>query len=129
MSAPYKPDIPQTAGEIIDKLGWMMLYSPKFDNDSGYFPGRNLNTTFFSLNEGLAAIRNRLGDERYADLRAMSDRMRGHFEADPENKTDDTLAGRALILEMMGLLKARGRRKSESALNAAATGSAPLKGK
>ena len=111
MSAPYKPDIPQTAGEIIDKLGWMMLYSPKFDNDSGYFPGRNLDTTFFSLNEGLTAIRNRLGEERYADLRAMSDRMRLHFEADPENKTDDTLAGRALILEMTRLLRVRPIRK------------------
>jgi len=128
MSGSYKPYIPQTAGEIIDQLGWMMLYSPKFETDSGYFPGQNLDTTFFSLNEGLKAIRNRLGDERYADLLAMSDRMRAHFEADPENKTDDTLAGRALILEMMGLLKAR-RQKPAAALNAPATRSALLKGR
>ena len=105
MPRPYQPYIPQSAGEIIEKLGWMMLYSPKFEDDSGYFPGRNLDTTFFSLNEGLQAIRNRLGEERYAALLALSDRMRTHFEADPENKTDDTLAGRALILEMMDLLK------------------------
>ena len=105
MPRAYQPYIPQSAGEIIEKLGWMMLYSPKFEDDSGYFPGRNLDTTFLSLNEGLKAIRNRLGEERYAVLIALSDRMRMHFEADPENRTDDTLAGRALILEMMDLLK------------------------
>ena len=28
----------------------------------------------------------------------MSDRMRAHFEADPENKTEDTLKGRAILI-------------------------------
>jgi hypothetical protein len=31
--------------------------------------------------------------------------MRAYFEADPEDKTDDSLKGRAIILEMMDLLK------------------------
>jgi hypothetical protein len=30
MRRPYKPYIPQTIGEIWDKLGWMMLNSPTF---------------------------------------------------------------------------------------------------
>ena len=124
MTAPlYPPYVPQSPGEIIEKLGWMMLYSPKFDDDSGYFPGRNLDSTFFSLNEGLKAIRNRLGEERYAVLIALSDRMRTHFEADPENKTDDTLAGRALILEMMDLLKSGSRRKASAAASIPPKGS------
>jgi hypothetical protein len=35
----------------------------------------------------------------------MSDRMRAHFEADPEDKTDDSLKGRDIIVEMENLLK------------------------
>ena len=105
MPRPYQPYIPQTIGELIDFLGWMLLFSPKFENDSGYFPGRNLGTTFISLNEGLKAVRNRLGEGRYATLIADADRMRSHFEADPEDSTGETKAGCALILEMMDLLK------------------------
>ena len=70
MPAPYQPFIPKTVSELIEQLGWMTLFSPKFENDSGYFPGRNLDTTFFSLNEGLKANRNRLGEERYVTLPA-----------------------------------------------------------
>jgi hypothetical protein len=34
----------------------------------------------------------------------LSDRMRAHFEADPEDKTGDALAGRRIIREMEGIL-------------------------
>jgi len=34
----------------------------------------------------------------------MSDRMRAHFEADPENSTEDTLKGRDIIRELEVLL-------------------------
>lgn len=104
---PYKPYIPQSIGEIIDHLGSMMIFSPTFEDHSGYLPGRNIDTTFFELNEGLKVLRKKLGEERYAGLVSLSDRMRAHFEADPENKTDDTLKGRALIHEMEDLLTQR----------------------
>ena len=109
---PYKPYIPQSIGEIMDHLASMMLEAPTFKDDSGYFPGRNIDTTFFELNEGLKVVRKKLGEERYSVLAALSDRMRAHFEADPENKTDDTLKGRALIHEMEDLLT---QRKSKAA--------------
>jgi len=89
----------------------MMLKSPMFVDRTGYFPGRNLETTFCELNEGLRLIRGKLGEERYLKLMAMSDRMRAHFAADPENQTDDTLKGREIIIEMENLLK-QGARKS-----------------
>lgn len=107
---PYKPYIPQSIGEIMDHLASMMLDSPAFEDDSGYFPGRNIDTTFFELNEGLKVVRKKLGEERYTALAALSDRMRAHFEADPENKTDDTLKGRAIIHEMEDLLTGRAGR-------------------
>lgn len=104
---PYQPYIPQTVGELMDKLGMMMLYSPTFKDDTGYFPERNIDTVFFSLNEGLKVVRKKLGEERYASLVALSDRMRAHFEADPEDTTGDSFAGRELIHEMEDILTQR----------------------
>jgi hypothetical protein len=105
MVRPYKPHIPKDVSEIRDLLGFMMLRSPTFIDKTGYFPGRNLETVFYALNEGLRLMRAKLGEERYLKLMEMSDRMRAHFEADPENKTDDTLKGRDIIVEMRDMLK------------------------
>lgn len=95
----------------MDQLGFMMLWSPTFKDVSGWFPERNVETTFFALNEGLKCIRKQLGEETYAALMALSDRMRAHFEADPEDKTDDTIKGRECIMEMDELLRASRSRK------------------
>ena len=104
MHRDYKPYIPQSVGDIMDYLGFMMLKSPTFVDESGYFPDRNIETTFFALNEGLRRLRRRLGDHRFEALLSLSDRMRAHFEADPDDKTDDSIKGRMLIHEMEDLL-------------------------
>ena len=104
---PYNPSkhyIPQSIGEIMDLLGFMMLKSPTFVDESGYFPGQNIETVFFSLNEGLKVVAKKLGEDRYAALASLSERMRAHFEADPEDKTDGAIKGRELIHEMEDLL-------------------------
>jgi hypothetical protein len=88
----------------MDQLGMMMLKSPTFVDKMGYFPYRNVDTVFHQLNEGLRLIRGKLGEERYLKLIEMSGRMRAHFEADPEDKTDDSLKGREIIHEMENLL-------------------------
>jgi hypothetical protein len=88
----------------------MRLLSPTFRDITGYFPGRNIDNTFYELNEGLRLLQPKLGDDLYRKLRGMSDQMRAHFEADPEDQTDDALKGRAIIGEMMDLLK-QSRRK------------------
>ena len=111
MFPPHKPYIPKGISEVRDYVGAMMLGSPTFVDRTGYFPGRNLQTTFYELNEGLRLIRGKLGEERYLQLKEMSDRMRAHFEADPEDKTDDSLKGRDIIREMEVLLN-QTRRKS-----------------
>jgi hypothetical protein len=105
MPTPYEPYIPKGVSEIMDLLGWMMISSPTFADRTGHFPGRNIGTAFHALNESLRLIRQKLGEERYLKLMEMSDRMRAHFEADPEDKTDDALEGRALIEEMEILLR------------------------
>ncbi len=95
----------------MDQLGSMMLGAPTFKDKTGYFPQRDIETEFFALNEGLLAIRKKLGEERYATLRALSDKMRALFEADPEHKTGDTQAGREIIHEMEDILKSAAERR------------------
>ncbi len=101
----YRPYIPQNIGELLDKLASMMLGAPTFKDKTGYFPQRNIDTTFLALNEGLQVVRKNLGEEQYTALRALSDKMRALFEADLEDKTGDTQAGREIIHEMEDILK------------------------
>ncbi len=115
MFGPYTLLIPQNISELRDKLGGMMLLSPTFQDITGYFPGRNIENTFYELNEALRLLRGRLGEELYLKLREMSDQMRAHFEADPDKKNGGTLKGREIIMEMEDLLKQHARtRRSRS---------------
>jgi hypothetical protein len=108
-----KAYVPKDIGELMDQLSYMMLYSPTFKDKTGYFPHHNINTAFFSLNEGLLVVRKKLGEERYATLKALSDKMRALFEADPDDTTGDTPAGQMLIHEMKDILKSAARRKAK----------------
>lgn len=99
----YKSRIPQGTGEIMNHLAYMMLSSPAFVDPD--FIGRDLPTAFHELNEALGQMRPKLGEERYAKLIELSNRMRAHFEADPEDKTEDAVKGRELIVVMEDILK------------------------
>jgi hypothetical protein len=87
-----------------------MLSSPTFKHKTGYFPRENIDTAFLGLNEGLQVVRKKLGEEHYATLKAMSDKMRALFESDPDDKSGATQAGRELVLEMEDILKSVARR-------------------
>jgi hypothetical protein len=110
MPRSFRPYIPQSVGDLLDQMGFMMLSSPTFLDKTGYFPEQNLETAFYELNEGLQQLRPKLGDELYRRFVEMSDQMRAYFEADPEDKTGDSKKGRALIREMEELIEARARR-------------------
>jgi len=105
----YKPYIPKDFGELMDHLAHMLFAAPKFN--TRLLPRENIDTTFCSLNEGLLAVRKKLGEERYTALKALSDKMRALFEADPDDKTGDTQAGREIIHEMEGILKSAAKRR------------------
>jgi hypothetical protein len=105
----YKPYVPQNISDMMDFLGMMLRDSPTFADD--FFVGKNVETVFAAFNEGLKAIQKKLGDERYQTMRALSDRMRAHFEADPEDKTGDALTGRRIIREMEEVLKSTYKKK------------------
>ena len=104
MSKPYKRYVPKNISELDDLLGSMMLQSPTFLDKSGYFSKQNIENTFDAFNEGLESVRREIGEDMYLKFREMSDRMRAHFKADPENKTGDASKGCAIIREMEELL-------------------------
>lgn len=103
----YEPVVPRTVGEVMELLGWMMIYAPSFEDKTGYFPGQSIETEFMALDEGLKNIRKKVGDEKYTALTNISRRMRSLFEADPQDQSGDSVAGRNLILEMEDLLNQR----------------------
>ncbi len=107
----YKPCIPRGISELLDYLAHVMLAAPTFKDKTGYLRRTNVDTTFISLNEGLLTVRKKLGEERYAALKALSDKMRALFEADPEDKSGDTQAGREIIHEMEDMLKNAAKRR------------------
>ena len=83
----------------------MLVSAPKFLDKTGYFPYMNLEYVFQQLNQGLSHNRQTLGEERYSELVCMSDQMRALFEADPEDKTGDTLKGCKIIHQMEDILR------------------------
>lgn len=100
----YTPYIPQHIYEITDLLAVFMIDAPLFVDKSGYFSGKTIDTEFFRLREGIKAIRVEIGEDRFATANGLIDRMRTHFEADPQDKTDDSVKGRELILVLQTLL-------------------------
>ena len=99
----YKRHVPQNVGELLDHLTYIMFSGPAFEDP--HFVGRDLEAAFFELNEALRLMRKKLGEDRFSKLTELSDRVRAHYEADPEKTTGDTLKGRELIIEMEKLLK------------------------
>src|SRR5258707_11698239 len=97
---PAKMRVPQNIGQLRDILSTILLSAPKCLDNTGYFPYLNLDYVFQQLLAGLDHSRATLGEERYVQLKGMSERMRALFEADPETKTGETLQGFKIIHEV-----------------------------
>ena len=111
MRKPAKMRVPQNVGELRDLLSTILLSAPKFLDKTGYHPYRDLDYVFQQLLAGLDHNRATLGEERYHQLMEMSGRIRALFEADPDDKTGETLQGCKIINEMADILD-EVRRKS-----------------
>jgi len=108
----YRPYIPQSIGELLDQLASMMLSKATFKDDTGYFPDMSIETEFVALNGGLDNLRNQIGEDHYIQLAALSDQMRAHFEADPQERTGEAREARAIILQMRDLLTQLGQNET-----------------
>ncbi|THD48578.1 MAG: hypothetical protein E7774_02780 [Bradyrhizobium sp.] len=102
---PAKMHIPQNISELLDLTTSMLLSAPKFLDKTGYLPFLNLDYVFEQLHAGLAQNRQRLGEERYNRLFEMSGQIRALFEADPDDKTGQTLQGCKVIHQMNDILR------------------------
>ena len=103
--------VPHDIQELLEFVVSMLSLAPKFLDRTGYFPYQSLDYVFKQLKEGLSYNRSTLGDERYHELLRLSDQMRALFEADPEDKTGDTMKGCKIIHQMEDVLQ-QARRKS-----------------
>lgn len=97
--------VPGNVGEVLDQLSHMLLRAPKFEDKTGYLPHRNCGYVFKQLIGGFDNIRQELGEACYGELLLMSDRVRALFEADPEDKTGETLEGCKIIHQMEDILR------------------------
>jgi hypothetical protein len=102
----YRPYIPKAVGELIDLFGSVVLSAPTFEDTTGYFPGKNIDTEFLAMYEGLKNVKSKIGEDNYQALLAMTGQMRAYFDADPEDKTGDTTKGMQLALDMIEILEA-----------------------
>lgn len=101
----YTTFVPKSASELIDFLSFLIVQSPKFEDVE--FPGRNLETVFDQLFHALDNIRAKIGDERFNALAELAARVKGHFEADPDDANGEARRGRQLLHEMEGVLRRR----------------------
>ncbi len=60
----YKHYVPEGISELMDFLAHLRLASPRFEDKTGFLRQMNIDTTFYALNEGLRAVRKKLGEER-----------------------------------------------------------------
>jgi hypothetical protein len=108
---PAKMYVPENIQDLLEFVVSMQISAPKFLDKTGYLPFLNIEYVFRQLHEGLDHNRRTLGEERYHELMGMSDQMRALFEADPEDKTGETLQGCKIIHQMEDILR-QVRRKS-----------------
>jgi hypothetical protein len=104
MSPPKTIYVPQSISELIDFVGAVGPSAPTFVERDSRIPNMDINYRFYQLHEGLKAVRKKLGEARYLQLKDMSDLSRTLFEADPEDKTGETRQGRNLWFDMEDIL-------------------------
>ena len=111
---PGKPYVPASLSEINDMLGAMILTAPTFTDKSGVFPKRNIDSIFQQFTDGLALVRKKLGEDRYARLSDLAARAKALFAADQDDTNGKARDGWTLLFEIEDVLRdARRRRVKE----------------
>ena len=99
----YTPYVPKTVDELGDMLGFIAILAPKFEDPM--FPGRNVSSVFEQLNKALDLLRSKIGEEKFRALSQLSQEMRAHFDADPEDEDGAARVGRAIAHKMQSILR------------------------
>ena len=99
------PYVPASLSEIYDLLGSMILWAPTFDKEGAY-PEYSVDTEFHALTHGFGRVREKLGEERYAQLIDLAAQAKRLFADDPDDDNGKTDQGRDLLFEIEDLIQA-----------------------
>ncbi len=110
------PYIPASLSEIYDLLGSMILWAPTFNDGSGRFPDRNIDSEFHALTEGFGKVRKKLGEERYGHLIDLAAKAKALFADDPADDNGKTDLGRAVLFEIEGVIQSTRKRRVKAKL-------------
>ena len=105
------PYVPETLSEIYDLLGSLYLGAPTFLDDSGYFPGRNIESEFFVLVQSFNKVRTKVGDEQFKQLLDLATRAKALFEGDPADDNGKADEGRKLLLAGEDIIQSARKRR------------------
>jgi hypothetical protein len=109
-----QPYIPQTLSEIYDMLASLMGGAPTFAHPM--FPERTIHSEFRELDAGLAIVRKKLGEKRYAAAIDLSARAKALFLEDQEERTGKTMEGIKLFWQLEEIIQDARNRRSKARL-------------
>lgn len=112
----YQPYIPETLSELMDQVVPMMGDAPNFEDESGYFPERNIDTEFRALIEGFGNVRDKIGDDQYVKALDIAARMKALFLEAVDEDDPKTREGILLIHELIDIIDAARARRVKSKL-------------
>ena len=99
-AARFKPYVPQYLSEVQDVLTSMVGGAPTFLKPGFNGLGRNLESEFACVSEGIAGVRDKLGEERYARLMALLAQAKMLFLEDQNDDNGKTKQGCDLLWDM-----------------------------
>ncbi|WP_294198864.1 hypothetical protein [uncultured Sphingomonas sp.] len=118
VSSYHNPDpyVPETLSELNDYVVPMMGNAPFFKDESGYLPGRSIDTEFYGLVEGFGRVRDKIGEDRYAAAIDIAARMKALFLEAADEDDPKTMEGILLIHELIDIIDAARARRVKSKL-------------
>ena len=70
--------VPETIGELIDQIGWMVLTAPEFQSTMA--PNGNIDIAFEELSKGIEHLCPKFGEQHCADLHSIADESKALLE-------------------------------------------------
>jgi hypothetical protein len=103
--------VPEQLSEIQDFLICTMAAAPHFNEVTFYGYHRSIDNQFASIRLGLAAVADKVDEERYRTVLAYADEAKSLFLADPDDTNGKTTEGCDKLMAIYDILEeVRGER-------------------
>lgn len=97
--------VPKFLGEIQDGLQAHIGKAPGYHDGFDSFMGNDIHSLFARIEEGSGLSRDKLGEDRHAQLVSMARGVKALFLADPEDNNGKTMEGVRIIWAMDALIQ------------------------